>query len=212
MIAGARYDIDLRRPIGDRIRNLSVGRRAVSPGDSFTLAVNSHRQTGAGGYAMLRGAPVVYDRNENIRDLLIQEVRSRKTIDPSDYALREWRIVPEVAAAAVRGLFRIPRSPLPAGPRDTLLLRVLATADLHGALLPHIREQGSFERRSCARWRRLMDSLAADCACPTSGSMPAAPCRAAWPRTSPGAAPWWRCSTGWALPRPRWPSTTWSGR
>ena len=32
------------------------------PTDSFTLAVNSYRQAGGGGYGMLRGAPVVYDR------------------------------------------------------------------------------------------------------------------------------------------------------
>ncbi len=166
MISGARYDIDLRRPIGDRIRNLNVGRRAVTRTDSFTLAVNSHRQTGAGGYTMLRGAPVVYDRSENIRDLLIQEVRTRKTIEPSDYAVREWRIVPEVAATAVRGLFQVPARPLPVGPRDTLLLRVLATADLHGALLPHIREQGT-SSGGAAALAATMDSLAADCACPT---------------------------------------------
>src|SRR5918997_150788 len=79
MVGGARYDIDLTRGVGDRIRNLTVRGRPVTPGDRFTLAVNSHRQTGAGGYAMLQGAPVIYDRNENIRDLLLEEIRLRKT-------------------------------------------------------------------------------------------------------------------------------------
>ena len=166
MIAGARYDIDLRRPVGDRIRNLSVRRRPVARGDSFTLAVNSHRQTGAGGYAMLRGAPVVHDRNENIRDLLIADIRSRKTVDPSDFPPGEWRIVPEVAATAVRSLFRIPVRPLPVSPRDSVVLRVLATADLHGALLPHIREQGG-SSGGAAALAGTMDSLAAECDCPT---------------------------------------------
>ncbi|MGH7510402.1 MAG: 5'-nucleotidase C-terminal domain-containing protein [Gemmatimonadales bacterium] len=166
VIAGARYEIDLRRPPGDRIRSLSVKGRPVSPGDSFTLAVNSYRQTGAGGYAMLRGAPVVYDQGENIRDLLIAEVRSRKTIDPRDYPSSGWRIVPETARTAVRGLFRIPAVPLPEGPTDTILLRVLATTDLHGSLLPKTDAKGH-RAGGLAALKGLIDSLADECGCPT---------------------------------------------
>jgi 2',3'-cyclic-nucleotide 2'-phosphodiesterase (5'-nucleotidase family) len=167
VIAGVRYEIDLRRPPGDRIRNLFFRRRPVMRNDSFTLALNSHRQTGAGGYAMLRGAPVVYDRGENIRELLVEEIRSRKVIDPAGFATREWRIVPEGAALAVRGLFRIPPRPLPVGPRDTILLRVLATADIHGALLPRPGRLANGGTGGVAVLATLMDSLTADCGCPT---------------------------------------------
>jgi 2',3'-cyclic-nucleotide 2'-phosphodiesterase / 3'-nucleotidase / 5'-nucleotidase len=166
VISGARYEIDLRRPVGDRIRNLSVRGRLVRPADSFTLALNSYRQTGAGGYTMLRDAPVVYDKGENIRDLLIEAIRSRGGIDPADYAARDWRIVPEPTAAAVRALFRVPVKPLAAGPRDTILLRVLATADLHGALLPKTGPGGK-PAGGVATLAGLMDSLTADCDCPT---------------------------------------------
>lgn len=168
VVAGARYYIDLRRPVGDRIRNLSVRGRPVARSDSFTLAVNSHRQTGAGGYRMLRSAPVVYDKGENIRDLLIEEIRDRKVISPDDYAAREWRIVPEVASVALRALFKIPSKPLPPGASDTILLRVLATTDLHGALLPKVQDQeGAAASGGVAALAAMMDSLAAECACPT---------------------------------------------
>jgi len=70
VVAGASYDIDLRRPVGDRIQRLSVRGRPVQPSDSFTMALNSDRQAGAGGYEMVRGAPVVYDKGERIADLL----------------------------------------------------------------------------------------------------------------------------------------------
>jgi 2',3'-cyclic-nucleotide 2'-phosphodiesterase (5'-nucleotidase family) len=165
VILGARYDIDLRRRPGDRIRNLSIRGRPVIRSDSFTLAVNSHRQTGAGGYAMLRGAPVVYDKGENIRDLLIAEIRRRKSLASSDYSSREWRIVPEGAATTVRALFRVPPRPVVRGPRDTILLRVLATTDLHGSLLPKTDSAG---RRSggLPALKGLMDSLDAECGCP----------------------------------------------
>jgi 2',3'-cyclic-nucleotide 2'-phosphodiesterase/3'-nucleotidase/5'-nucleotidase len=166
VIGGARYDIDLRRPVGDRIQNLAVGGRWVRPSDSFTLALNSYRQTGAGGYTMLRGAPVVYDKGENIRDLLIQEIRGRTELDPADYGERGWRIVPEVSALAVRNLFRVPDKPLAPDARDTILMRVLATTDLHGALAP-MTQPGGQRRGGVAALKGLMDSLAAECECPT---------------------------------------------
>lgn len=167
VIGGARYDIDLRQPVGDRIRNLAVRGRAVRPNDSFTLAVNSHRQTGAGGYTMLRGAPVVYDQGENIRDLLIEEIRSREALDPADYGERGWRIVPEGAALAVRTLFQVPAAPQTPDAKDTILLRVLATSDLHGSLLPKVDVSDGHQSGGAAALKGLMDSLEAECGCPT---------------------------------------------
>ena len=58
------------------------------------MALNNYRQTGGGGYAMLRDAPVVYDRQLEIRQLLIDEVRRKGTIQPVDYFHPNWRIVP----------------------------------------------------------------------------------------------------------------------
>jgi 2',3'-cyclic-nucleotide 2'-phosphodiesterase/3'-nucleotidase/5'-nucleotidase len=168
IVAGAKYDIDLRRPVGDRIRNLEVRGRPVRPTDSFTLAVNSYRQMGSGGYSVLRDAPVVYDKGENIRDLLVQEIHSRGSIDPADYSDRSWRIVPEVSAMAVRSLFRIPAQPMPQAPQDTIVLRILATGDLHGALVPKVRQStGNQPAGGVAVIAGLMDSLATDCRCPT---------------------------------------------
>lgn len=153
-VAGARYEIDLRRPVGDRIQRLSVRGRPVEPTDSFTMAINSHRQTGAGGYDMLRGAPVVYDKGERLPELLIDAVRARSPIDPAQYASTDWRIVPEVADRAVRGLFGVPAKPLPRAARDTVRLRVLATGDLHGAFLP-----------GAGALAATLDSLGDDCEC-----------------------------------------------
>ena len=156
VVAGASYDIDLRRPVGQRITRLTVRGRAVGPADSFTLALNSHRQAGSGGYDMLAGAPVVYDKGEDIRELLLEEVRRRSPLDPAAYPPADWRIVPEVPATAVRSLFGVTPKPAPPPPRDTVVLRILATADLHGAIIPGAAALGA-----------TMDRLGADCACPS---------------------------------------------
>ena len=156
IVGGARYDIDLRRPVGDRIQRLSVRGKLVEPTDSFTMAVNSYRQSGTGGYDMLQGAPVVYDKGESIPELLMDEVRTHGPVDPADYAAADWQVVPEVYTIAVRNLFGIAPKPLPEGARDTVALRVLGTGDLHADML-----------RGAAAADAAMDSLGAACGCPT---------------------------------------------
>src|SRR5258706_555203 len=50
VVSGVQYNLDLTRPAGQRVRGLSYHGRLVQPADSFTLAVNSYRQAGAGGF------------------------------------------------------------------------------------------------------------------------------------------------------------------
>ncbi|MCY7380094.1 MAG: 5'-nucleotidase C-terminal domain-containing protein [Gemmatimonadaceae bacterium] len=158
IVAGADYTLDVSRPIGQRVTRLDFKGRAVAPTDSFTLALNNYRQTGGGGYSMLAGAPVVYDKQEEIRQLLLDEVRRRGTINPWTYFTRNWRIEP---ASAVGDLYRQLRrretpevrtsqvSPAAApgaamsttassvrATRPVPRLRVIATHDFHGALEP----------------------------------------------------------------------------
>jgi 2',3'-cyclic-nucleotide 2'-phosphodiesterase (5'-nucleotidase family) len=156
MVAGARYTIDLSRPLGSRISRLEIGGRPVAPADTLTMAVNNYRQGGGGGYAMLQDAPVIYDRQENIRDLLVDEVRRLGRIDPAAYADSNWRLVPSRAADDLRA------RALP------VRLRILATSDLHGALQPAVRSWSKGRPvGGIVAIDRLMDSLEADCDCPT---------------------------------------------
>jgi 2',3'-cyclic-nucleotide 2'-phosphodiesterase/3'-nucleotidase len=157
MVSGASYDIDLRLPAGSRIRNLTVKGKPVTPSDTFTLAVNSYRQSGGGGFTMLRGAPVVYDRDENIRDLLIAEVRARGHLEPADYAAANWRLVPAEMADQVRRLFGgAPRTATTPAARDTVLVRLIAMGELRGAVT-----------QRAAALKATADRSEADCGCPT---------------------------------------------
>jgi 2',3'-cyclic-nucleotide 2'-phosphodiesterase/3'-nucleotidase len=105
MVAGVDYAIDLRRPPGSRVTKLSVGRRAVTDVDTFTLALNNYRQAGGGGFSMLASAPVVYQSREDIRELLIEEVRRRRTLRPDDYFRPNWRLnPPSVVGEAYRAM------------------------------------------------------------------------------------------------------------
>lgn len=102
VISGVDYTLDLTRPVGQRVTRLEREGSPVAPTDSFTLALNNYRQGGGGGFTMVARAPVVYDRGESIRELLIREVEGRGRIAPEDYFRHNWEIVP--AALAQRAL------------------------------------------------------------------------------------------------------------
>ncbi|MEO8946515.1 MAG: hypothetical protein ABI338_08445 [Gemmatimonadaceae bacterium] len=68
----------------------------VGPGDSFVVAINNYRQTGGGGYSMLRDAPLVYDKQQDIRDLVIGAVREKELLHESTYDDRNWSILKPV--------------------------------------------------------------------------------------------------------------------
>ena len=146
IVSGADYVIDLARPPGQRVTRLVIAGRAVQPTDSFTMALNNYRQSGGGGYAMLSGAPVIYQRDVDIRTLLIDEVRRVGTLDPARYATKNWRLEPVAAVGAAFGEQTRARAGEAAGgpgraSRRSAVggvrrVRVIAMSDFHAALLP----------------------------------------------------------------------------
>nr|WP_246355400.1 5'-nucleotidase C-terminal domain-containing protein [Nocardioides ungokensis] len=89
------YDIDLAQPVGSRIVNLAYDGVPVTDAQEFAMAVNNYRQSGGGGFPAVSTAPVVYNRQNEIRQLLIDWVRTKPdhTIDPTQFASVDWRLV-----------------------------------------------------------------------------------------------------------------------
>ena len=95
---GVTYDLDISRPVGSRVRNLSFRGRPVTPEQKFRLATNNYRVNGGGGYTMYRGAPVLYRSGEEIRELIIDWVERRGRIPPDPNG--NWRLLPAPAGAS----------------------------------------------------------------------------------------------------------------
>ncbi|MEO8333382.1 MAG: 5'-nucleotidase C-terminal domain-containing protein [bacterium] len=176
IVSGAEYTLDVSRPIGQRVTRLEVKGKPVQPTDSFTMALNNYRQVGGGGYAMLSGAPVVYDKQQEIRQLLIDEVRRTGTITPADYFTRNWRIEPTAAVATLyRELRRDNRddahavgtaaATAPAKTRPATRLRIIGTNDFHGALEPRPDATGK-RRGGAAYWAAAIRNAAVGCVAP----------------------------------------------
>ncbi len=150
VVSGVDYTLDVSKPDGQRVTRLEVRGRAVTPTETFTMALNNYRQAGGGGYAMLASAPVVYDKQQEIRQLLIDEVRRRGTIEPASYFTHNWRIEPLPAVSSLYSQLRRDNredahatgtdapsaTSAAARTRPSTRLRIIGTNDFHGALEP----------------------------------------------------------------------------
>jgi 2',3'-cyclic-nucleotide 2'-phosphodiesterase (5'-nucleotidase family) len=88
---GVTYELNISKPIGQRIEKLQYQAKPVLPAQKFRLATNNYRVNGGGGYTMYQGAPVVYRSGEEIRELIIDWVERHKTI-PTE-PTNNWKIV-----------------------------------------------------------------------------------------------------------------------
>ncbi len=109
---GVAYEIDLTRPVGQRVRNLTRHGAPLDPHARLRVAINNYRYTGGGHYDVFRGLPVVYRSPQEVRDLLI-EYASRLDTLPAK-ADGNWRIVPREAVDAMIQEATAPRQAQPA--------------------------------------------------------------------------------------------------
>jgi 2',3'-cyclic-nucleotide 2'-phosphodiesterase (5'-nucleotidase family) len=79
-LEGADYALDPSRPEKSRVLYLKREGRPVRDEDSFTVAINSYRAAGSGGYGVWRNCPRVSESGQALRDLLIEDARRRGTL------------------------------------------------------------------------------------------------------------------------------------
>jgi 2',3'-cyclic-nucleotide 2'-phosphodiesterase/3'-nucleotidase len=95
MAEGVTYEIDLRKPAGQRVTNLMFRGKPLADDQPLTIALNNYRAAGSGGYDMFKGAKILWQSNEAIRELLVEYYAKKKSFPtaPSN----NWKIIPEAA-------------------------------------------------------------------------------------------------------------------
>ncbi|MGW4467318.1 bifunctional metallophosphatase/5'-nucleotidase [Micromonospora sp. NPDC004704] len=95
-ISGVDYDIDISRPVGQRITRLAHPGTGipVADGDQFVIAVNNYRRSGGGNFPGIVKTQI-YNQQQEIRQLLIDWAQEKGTIDPADFFVPNWRLVRE---------------------------------------------------------------------------------------------------------------------
>jgi 2',3'-cyclic-nucleotide 2'-phosphodiesterase/3'-nucleotidase len=94
VFSGVDYDVDVSRPVGDRITRLVLpGTDTPVAADArFVVAVNNYRRSGGGNFPGIV-KPQVHNAQQEIRQLLIDWAQARGTIDPADFFVPNWRLV-----------------------------------------------------------------------------------------------------------------------
>jgi 2',3'-cyclic-nucleotide 2'-phosphodiesterase/3'-nucleotidase len=97
-----RYDIDVTRPPGDRIRHLAWRGKPVAGDQVFLVATNNYRASGGGNFPGLDGSRTVIAAPDTNRDVLIAYIRAHKHLTrAADGAARSWRFAPVATAGPV---------------------------------------------------------------------------------------------------------------
>ena len=97
------YDIDIAQPVGSRIKNLRYAGAPVTSNQAFIIAINNYRQSGGGNFPGVTTAPVVYNAQVEIRQLLIDWVTANKVIDSSLFSTLDWKLVANGQPVTITG-------------------------------------------------------------------------------------------------------------
>lgn len=103
ILDGINYDINISQPVGQRIENLTYeDGTALADDDRLVLAINNFRQAGGGGgYPHVTDAPIVYDEQVAIREMLIAFAEEKGIIDPANFHSENWRLTTTTLAPLV---------------------------------------------------------------------------------------------------------------
>ncbi|MER6592705.1 5'-nucleotidase C-terminal domain-containing protein [Micromonospora purpureochromogenes] len=96
VISGVDYDIDISKPVGQRITRLVLAGTDTPVADTaqFVIAVNNYRRSGGGNFPGIVKTQV-YNEQQEIRQLLIDWAQAKGTIDPVDFYVPNWKLVRE---------------------------------------------------------------------------------------------------------------------
>ncbi|MDN6605465.1 bifunctional UDP-sugar hydrolase/5'-nucleotidase [Brevibacterium sp.] len=87
------YDINVSKPVGERIENLTdKDGKTGGDDDTFILAINNYRQSGGGDYPV-GDLKEVYNEQVEVRQTLIDWVKDNQVVDPQDFYDENWQAV-----------------------------------------------------------------------------------------------------------------------
>lgn len=91
MWEGIEYTIDLTKPSGSRIVNLTKDGVELLMDAYFDVVMNNYRAGGGGGYQMFKGKPVVKEIPIDMSELMAEYIMKRKTIKAE--VNHNWKII-----------------------------------------------------------------------------------------------------------------------
>ncbi|GAA3493501.1 5'-nucleotidase C-terminal domain-containing protein [Streptomyces prasinosporus] len=91
-VSGLGYEIDIARPAGSRIRNLTFEGAPLDDARQFVFAVNNYRANGGGAFPHVASAKELWSESTEIRTRIAEWVTAKGVLDPRDFASVDWRL------------------------------------------------------------------------------------------------------------------------
>ncbi|ULU25922.1 bifunctional 2',3'-cyclic-nucleotide 2'-phosphodiesterase/3'-nucleotidase [Dyella terrae] len=88
------YQIDVTKPVGERIVKLTYKGKPVKPDQSFVVATNNYRASGGGTFPGLDGSNVVLAAPDGAREILAKWLQKKQTLTAKDLPAASWHFVP----------------------------------------------------------------------------------------------------------------------
>ncbi len=95
MYTGIEYKLDISKPVGERVVELTYKGQPVTPDQTFVLAINNYRAGGGGGYSMFKEGKILWKSMSEIRDYMAEYIQAKGTIDPQEFYVQNWTLLPE---------------------------------------------------------------------------------------------------------------------
>ncbi|MNZ66770.1 Trifunctional nucleotide phosphoesterase protein YfkN precursor [compost metagenome] len=90
MWEGIQYELDIARPVGERVVKLSLEDEPVTDGMEFDVVMNSYRAGGGGDYEMYRGKPIVREIQIDMFELVAEYIIQQRIIPA--VCNNNWRV------------------------------------------------------------------------------------------------------------------------
>ena len=92
--AGLAYVIDLTRPVGQRIVQLTWQGKPVEPQQPFVIATNNYRASGGGHFPGLDGKNVVLAAPDGAREIVAEWLQKHPSLGAADLPPASWHFAP----------------------------------------------------------------------------------------------------------------------
>ncbi|MFF3562981.1 bifunctional metallophosphatase/5'-nucleotidase [Streptomyces sp. NPDC002574] len=92
VVSGVSYEIDIARPAGSRVTEVTFQGAPIDESARFVFAVNNYRANGGGNFPGVATAPQVWANSEEIRNTIITYVEATGTIDPARFGDGDWKL------------------------------------------------------------------------------------------------------------------------
>lgn len=91
MWEGIEYEVDIRKPIGERITLLNYKGKPLEPEQELDVVMNNYRSGGGGDYMMYKGRPVVKDIPIDVSELIANYILEHKVIEAT--VNNNWKVI-----------------------------------------------------------------------------------------------------------------------